>query len=372
MVTPENAKKLAIGWGSEKVERQDMMVAGNVTVMDGPAIDEINRGTLREISMGYRCRIDQTSGVHPEFGRYDQIQRQIRYNHIALGGVDWGRAGKEVGLRLDGAVQRQDAFTGLEHLVMDRADLLGMDRIDLAKKAGIDLWELEEVLYGFGVPKRATLEKIAKAIEVHPEVIFAQVPRMDRADQQRTDTMDMTITIGGVEFTVPKAAGQAMQNVLARNDETQAKLKTENEKLQGRADALDEELKSTKEKLQEAEDPKRLDSAVTERLDLIAQARKVLGTDTEIKGTKRQIQEMVLKHDCKDLDLADRNDDYVAARFEQKMDTHQERVDDKHTARSDARNARESGGGGGRRTADQARLDMIERNKNEWKTDKDA
>lgn len=55
-------------------------------------------GARRELSLGYVCNIDETPG---EFKgqRYDCIQRNIRYNHLAV--VHKGRAGN-ARLRLDG------------------------------------------------------------------------------------------------------------------------------------------------------------------------------------------------------------------------------------------------------------------------------
>lgn len=54
-------------------------------------------GARRELSLGYRCDVEETSG---EFNgqKYDQIQRSIRYNHLAV--VNKGRAGN-ARLRLD-------------------------------------------------------------------------------------------------------------------------------------------------------------------------------------------------------------------------------------------------------------------------------
>lgn len=65
------------------------------------AREDADREALRDISPGYHVDIDQTPGTHPVFGRYDQVQRNIRYNHIALIGRGQGRQGESVGLRLD-------------------------------------------------------------------------------------------------------------------------------------------------------------------------------------------------------------------------------------------------------------------------------
>ncbi len=59
--------------------------------------------SLIEVSRGVNVRIDETPGVTPEGERYDRVQRDITYNHIALGPQGWGRQGSGVALRLDAA-----------------------------------------------------------------------------------------------------------------------------------------------------------------------------------------------------------------------------------------------------------------------------
>jgi hypothetical protein len=55
---------------------------------------------LREVSCGYTCDCDPTPGKY-EGERYDCVQRNIRYNHVAI--VARGRAGPEIRLHLDAA-----------------------------------------------------------------------------------------------------------------------------------------------------------------------------------------------------------------------------------------------------------------------------
>lgn len=59
--------------------------------------------SLIEVSRGVNVRIDETPGVTPAGEKYDRVQRDIIYNHIALGPQNWGRQGSGVALRLDAA-----------------------------------------------------------------------------------------------------------------------------------------------------------------------------------------------------------------------------------------------------------------------------
>jgi uncharacterized protein len=90
-------------------------VSGIVRIFDSTAIDLVDSGSKREISIGYTADIDRTSGVYfPSTGKYvtgeaakktkggerfDAIQRNVKVNHIAL--TAKGRAGGDVRLRLD-------------------------------------------------------------------------------------------------------------------------------------------------------------------------------------------------------------------------------------------------------------------------------
>lgn len=53
----------------------------------------------RELSCGYQTELEETSGVTPDGEHYDAIQRNIRYNHLAI--VPRGRAGN-ARLNMDG------------------------------------------------------------------------------------------------------------------------------------------------------------------------------------------------------------------------------------------------------------------------------
>jgi len=374
LITPNNAKKYAVGWSGEAIERKDSMVSGEVTIMDAQAISDIMAGDLKEISMGYKMRLDRTAGKHPQYGEYDQVQRDIRYNHVALGKEDWGRAGSEVGIRLDadGAIQRTDSMSSLEHLVKQKAALLNMTIYDLAQDIGVSEWELSDNLAGWGDPKKEILEKIAKALGLEVEILIDLVPRSNRADTKVRKPMEtMTITIGGVEFEVSKAAGQAFKGEQTRQDAKVQEITSEKEKLQGKFDAQSEELKTTKDKLEEASDPTRLDSKIEARVALVEKARKVLGEEAEIKGSDRSIQETVLRHDNKDLDLSSKSDDYVEARFDSFIEDFKPKgaQGNKDKVRHDALKASLQGGGGDKPNAEEARKRMQEDNAKAWQGD---
>lgn len=101
-VTAENWRELAVGHAAEDVQAADPFVSVSLLIQDQRMIDLINAGARKELSSGYECQLEPTAGVWPATGEvYDAIQRGIRYNHVALGPENWGRAGVQVALRLD-------------------------------------------------------------------------------------------------------------------------------------------------------------------------------------------------------------------------------------------------------------------------------
>lgn len=64
----------------------------NDLIVYSQTLKDLIDGGKRDLSMGYRCRYDITPGEY-KGQHYDAIQRDIRFNHIAL--VDEGRMGSE-------------------------------------------------------------------------------------------------------------------------------------------------------------------------------------------------------------------------------------------------------------------------------------
>ena len=108
-VSPQNYERLGVGDtdGEVSVERGGF-VRVRLAVRRADAISAIKAGK-QELSPGYRVRIDNTPGEHPVHGRYDCVQVERQYNHLAI--VDQARGGREVRLRAD-ASYSTETITG--------------------------------------------------------------------------------------------------------------------------------------------------------------------------------------------------------------------------------------------------------------------
>lgn len=101
-VTTENFKQLAVGHVHDEAALEDKLLVTTISVNDATEVALILADERRDVSAGYECDLDETPGTF-EGEDYDRVQRNRRYNHIGIGPEGWGRAGSDVGLRLDGA-----------------------------------------------------------------------------------------------------------------------------------------------------------------------------------------------------------------------------------------------------------------------------
>ena len=245
-VRPSNWRDLTVGHVSDNVKHDDKFVSAALMIQDADAISKVEREDRRELSCGYTCRLDETPGEW-NGERYDAVQRNIRYNHVAIGPRNWGRAGNEVALRLD--AQGNQINSTIQSSTNKGEKTVKVIRID-----GVE--------YDFG--SEAHINKIE---EVHASKLAAETKRADEAEG--------------------KLAAETK-----RADEAEGKLAA-------------------------ATDPKTIDKLVTERADLIADARRILGDDFRSDGkTDREIMIEAIRHDDADFDAEGKSDDYVRAFFD--------------------------------------------------------
>ena len=95
-VNAGNVDKLSVGAVLSEGLREDNNMRAEIVIHKA---DVLNKG-YRELSLGYNVDLEQVAGTTPEGESYDYIQRNIRYNHLAI--VKNARAGRKARLNLDG------------------------------------------------------------------------------------------------------------------------------------------------------------------------------------------------------------------------------------------------------------------------------
>lgn len=251
-----NWKEHAIGHVGDDVRRDGTFVAASLVVSDAAVLDKIESGELRELSMGYTVDLESSTGEH-EGETYDAIQRNIRGNHAALGGTDWGRAGPDVRLMLD------------------------------AKGCST-----------CGAP---TLDAMATHVTNQARIDAPPAARVDAPTANADDGLRKDLDTARTDLDRVRAERDA---AISRADKAEAERDTARTEL------------GTVKKAVETESAN-FDARVSARVKLISDARIILGADFAPKGeTDREIRIAALKKVDASFDEKDRSDGYLEARFE--------------------------------------------------------
>lgn len=293
LVSPKNVRDLQVGIISN-ARKDARFVRSDLIVQDERMIAKIERGDARELSAGYTCRVEERSGTF-EGERYDGIQRGIVYNHVALGPRDWGRAGRDVALHVDG-------------LSFDVRGAVAVERFD---------------------------DHLAALLTLHPE---AMVPlKTDSAGPtpgKEEPVSTKTIRIDGLEYEVEPKTAAAVARYL---DQLEKKVDAEAaraDKAEGERDTAVASLEETKVKLDAALDPAAIQAAVRARGTLEASARKVIGPEAKFDAkSDREIKVDAIKYADEKFDATDRSDDYIEGRFSALVEAAPERRDQRDAVR---------------------------------------
>lgn len=252
LIDATNWKGVSVGHARDVRADGGAYVSGELIVQDAAAVDAIDRDELADISMGYVCKLDFTPGVW-QGQSYDAIQRDIRYNHVALLPKGGGRAGTDVGLRLD--------------------------------------------------------SNGAEAVESRSEEIMVKVIKLDGKEYE----VGSELHLDKID-EMHKAEVAALKTAHASEIAT---VKKDLDGMTAKFDVADKDLKKVQADLAAAQDPKAIAARVDARVGLEVKARNVLGVEAKFDSkSDREIMLEVIKADDKDFIEKDRSDDYIAATFD--------------------------------------------------------
>jgi len=208
MLTPKNVKQYQVGYAVEQPRQDGDKISIPLVVADEGAINAVEKAGLREVSCGYYADSVAEPG---EFDgqAYDFVQKNIRYNHIAI--VEKGRAGRDVRIRLDAA----DAVMKLDAEEVEEEPIINKEPEEELKVENITI--------------------NGKEFQVSPELKTAISTEMNKSKE----TMD--------EFTKTKEQVTTLQkekdDLTKTHEATQAKLDVANEELKKRVDSTPDENK---------------------------------------------------------------------------------------------------------------------------------
>jgi hypothetical protein len=317
-VDASNWKQYATGQSGAEVVRDGEFVRVPMVLMDAKSIAKFKAGKA-EISMGYDCEIDMSSGNDPTYGAYDAVMKNPRGNHYAV--VDAARGGAQLrigdaggkpvdtnafadGLRaiIDGKVDQTNT-TGLvkclagdkyPFVLADGSVSLGalrsikVDAIvagDVAVTAAVDtmLSHIEGTTHSTvadGQQKEVTMSKTIMVDGLPVEVV----------NDQAAAIIEKALKDMGIKLTTADAAYQAANK---ENEENKKKMAEDSAKHVTVLATKDAEIVTLKKTVEDSVlTPAKLDQLVKDRAAIAIKARSILGdklvvdgkTDSEIMG----------------------------------------------------------------------------------------
>lgn len=346
MVDPSTWGSVAIGHGRNGRSEAGNKAVATLVINRGDAQSKI--GTeLVEVSRGVQVRLEDTAGVTPQGEAYDAIQRDVVYNHIAVGPPGWGRQGPEVAMRLDAAGDEQVSCcpTCAEHT---DAHLPWSECMAKAMKE-----------YG----TEAEAKKVCGAIKAKNDAALAAGVTTDSAQDHPMKYTDPKTKIVH-DF---KSDAELAEFIGAQRVETPA---VSTAKLDAERDALKAERDALKAKV----DAREVADQAASRANLETRAKAVLGAAHKFDSadTTRTIQLAALAKLTPAVKYDGQSDAYVAAAFDIAI----AQAPATETSRSDAMAAALHGVGPGglpvaRTDATEPKLDareaMIKRESEAWK-----
>lgn len=305
LITSKDAKQYIVGATGEVVDKEDKFLKTSVTVYDEETINDIKNGKV-EVSCGYESELEESPGVY-EGEEYDVIQRNIRYNHLAI--VKKGRAGPDVKLRLDS-----------DSAILDE---------------------------GVANKKEIKMEKISiagKEFECSPELAAAIKGLMASQSEMDGKMGEMQKSLDAFK---PKE--QEMKQMAEQKDMLQAK-----------CDSLEEKLKAK----MDSADPSKVQELVKKRLSVMTIATKVLPKETKLdEMSELDIMKEVVKAKAPSASLEGKSETYIQVRF----DSISEDMEANAAAEADLAKSKVTRQDSATPNTEEARKKMIEESQSSWK-----
>ena len=229
-VTPENIEALQVGSVGSDVTTDSYRVYVSLAATKKDGIDAVESGTARSLSCGYICDIEWSSGVWMGM-KYDCIQRNIRYNHVAL--VPVPRAGDGNSIRMDAAgtptlpdmnkyeVNNNKNEDKMDKIHLDGADYQAEPQVIAAYHKAVDRADgLEKELEQLRKDSKAEAEKLTaekSAVEAERDS-FKE--RLDKAEAELAAKAHLDIlgkaTAAGVEVKADMADADIKKAVIGK------------------------------------------------------------------------------------------------------------------------------------------------------------
>lgn len=259
------------------------LITNDLTAYTQRVKDLIEKDDKRGLSMGYRCRYDLTPGEY-EGQRYDAIQRDIIFNHIAL--VDEGRMGDECRI-MDSAI----TFDSISDLLKTKENNMSEFKEELKEEIKDELLNDEEEITE---EKEENFDEDPENKEIEAGIVEGDEDVTEDGDEDKRKLID---EIGGI--LKGKVDDELIRTIIKKAEEL-----AYNPSETGANDACGKDEEEIKEEVkEEKKDGISMDEAVkyfAKRDSLVAKVRQVIGDNANYKSMTIP---QVVKYACDKLDI---------------------------------------------------------------------
>lgn len=308
MITSDNARKYQVGSIGDTIESEEgvrLLVMGKVT--DSDTVNDIESGEKTEISPAYRVNLEMTPGIwfNPTTGEnmeYDAIQRNIRYNAIAV--VKEAREGDDVRIRLNADDARAYTSGGVRQKEMHKGD--GQMKFKLLGKE-------VEVLNADAVGEPSKMKFDGAEYPVHKNVVNAIKAVCDSHDTMEKTHEDMKKNMADMTSHMDEMKGHI------EAFKTNSVDKTKLAELQEKLNASEKARKEQEEKANSQAAKDKFNADVKARVELLAVCKNLLPEAQHEKlnscDTSLEMMKLVVLNAQPEADLKDKSEEYVKGLF---------------------------------------------------------
>lgn len=350
LLDSSNASEFQRGMTDNAIVYDNGFIRGVVVLNDRKAVEYADSGDKVELSAGYTCDVDETPGIW-RGQHYDAIQKNVRVNHVAL--TEKGRAGDEVRLHLDsitddiavqiGAVDvpavpvaqnsesRQDRRMSTTSVRIDSVEYSGIPDT-FASVVSNKLKELGQV--------QENLDAVAAELSERDQQINELAEQIEEleADRDRQEGR-----ADGLEIRLQELLDE--RNDSAKEDmDDEEEYEDEEEEMPMKKGKKGKKDGWMKKKMDSDELNELIASEVEARIDALMSAERLLRnhdislSDAKLDSsmTVQEIQRTALQAIKPSLDLSERSDSYVEARYDAAIDDLEDEEDSDEDERTDS------------------------------------
>lgn len=283
LVDKSNSTQYVKGFTADNAHVEGDMLKVGLTIMDPQLIDAVQNGGKQELSIGFQTDVEPISGEY-NGAKYDSVQRNIQINHVAV--VDRAREGHNIRITGDSAqmvvndTRKEKQMAENEKNVFDDAGNTSSNTNSASSNTSSS----------------------------------SNSSSSSSSDDKDKQIADLKQQVKDLQAQLAKANGSnSSSNSQDDSDDDKGKNSNKSDSVEREI----EKLKAERDKYKSKVEGDSFNSAVDDRIELIDEAKKILGDSYDFRGkSDKQIKIDSIKKADSTIDVEDKPDAYYDGIFE--------------------------------------------------------